>query len=120
MASPVRPLSEVIEITIASGQSLSDPVNMLGRVVTAVLVPSAWTSADITFQGSIDGVTYGDLHNPSGEYGVTGTAGALIAVDAAVFFGVNYIRVRSGTSASAVNQAAARVISLASAVPDRQ
>ena len=109
----------VSTITIPAGQSLSGPVELrpqgrAGFCTAAVLVmPSAWTAADITFQGSIDGSTFGNLFDDSGaEVVVKAGAGRVIVLPAADFWGLRWIKVRSGTSTSPVNQSAQRVLTI--------
>lgn len=100
--------------TIASGQSLSDAIDLQGYTPLSVLMPGTWTAATLTFQLSADGGTtfvevcdgYGSAVNPA--------AAALqsIALDPAVFAAATHLKIRSGTSASAVNQAADRALIL--------
>jgi len=109
----------VATAVIASGQSLSGAVELKpqgrsGFCTAAVMVmPSAWTAADITFQGSIDGSTFGNLHDDSGvEVVVKAAASRVIVLSAAYFWGLRWIRVRSGTSSVPVAQAAQRSITI--------
>jgi len=104
--------------TIANGQSLSDEVDIgIGRKVVGIIAPEAWTAAEMTFQV---GITSGDLHelydadSTNVQYGVV--AGAYILPEhLSDFEGVRYIKVRSGTAAAPVNQAAERTIILVTA-----
>lgn len=76
-------------------------------------MPAAWTAADITYQGSADGSTWYDLHtDPAGEVVSTVTAGKLVSVYAEDFETCQWLRLRSGTSAAAVAQGAARTLVL--------
>jgi hypothetical protein len=46
-------------VTIASGQSLSDAVIVKkGFTISGILMPSAWTAANITLYGTLDGSNY--------------------------------------------------------------
>ena len=117
MASPVQTLCETINADIASGQSLSGAINMQGRVLTGLYVPSGWTAADITFQSSPDGVTWYDHYDVLGEAKVSAVAGKYHAVDNSVFMGANFLKVRSGISAGPVTQAAARTVILMGGTP---
>lgn len=105
--------------TIASGQSLSDIVELRpqGRAgactLATIVMPSAWTSANITFQGSVDGQTFGNVYDDSGaEVTVAAAASRVIVVTASYFWGIRWIRLRSGTSSVPVNQAAQRTLTL--------
>jgi hypothetical protein len=99
---------------IANGASLSGVIDLEQLNITGLLIPAAWTAADITFQVSPDGTTFGDLVDSSGnEVKLSGiAAGKFIGVNLAEASGVRYLKIRSGTSAAAVNQAAERTISL--------
>jgi hypothetical protein len=83
-----------------------------------IITPAAWTAAAITFQASPDGVTYYDLWFNDAEYTIASAtvataAARSIVLDPAVFYGIRYLKLRSGTSAAPVNQGAARTITLA-------
>lgn len=99
--------------TIALNQSLSAAVSLGGLGVVQIVMPGAWDAAGITFQVSLDGVTYVDLYNNSGsEYSVVVSAGRAIILPPADLAGFNYIKVRSGTAGTPVPQTAARAITL--------
>lgn len=95
---------------IAASAALSGPVFIGGRL-TSVAVASDWTAAVITFQGSQDGVTWYNIYDSAGnEVSVTIAAGDLASVDN--FDGAVYMKVRSGTSGSPVNQTNAESVVL--------
>jgi len=99
--------------TITSGTSLSAAISLNpGYFPCAIYMPAAWTTAGITFQVSFDGVTYYNLYKEDGtEYTLTTPAASnAIALTPGYFAGAAYIKIRSGTSGSAVNQGADRSI----------
>ena len=103
--------------TIAKDASLSDAVEIAGYHYMGIVMPAAWTtSATLTFQVSADGTTYQNLYDDSGaEVTVSGVAASIsISLDALALKLApwNYIKIRSGTASSAVNQAAARSITV--------
>ncbi|NTU77322.1 MAG: hypothetical protein HGA90_05865, partial [Alphaproteobacteria bacterium] len=50
-----------VTATIASGTSLSDAQNLGGLRLFGLVMPAAWTTANLTFQASFDGgATWGD------------------------------------------------------------
>lgn len=105
-----------VSATIANGASLSGVVDIgEGRVLCAIDMPADWTAANLTFQASTasDG-TYDNLYDQYGtEKTVTAAEDRYIPLDDPAFWlGVRYVKVRSGTAASAVNQGAERVITL--------
>jgi hypothetical protein len=108
-ASPV----EYSTTTIANGASLSSAVNIGSKTVLGVVMPAAWTTANLTFQVSYDGTNYANLYDKDGtEYTVTAAASRHIYVEPAQWVGVKYIKVRSGTSGTPVNQGADRSVVL--------
>lgn len=101
---------KVESFSIANGASLSDEIAILGDVV-AIIMPSAWTAANLTFQAGSDDTAVANMYDEFGnEYTVTAAASRYIFVDPADFAGVAKLKVRSGTSGSAVNQGAARTV----------
>lgn len=98
---------------IALGTALSAAVDCVDGRAIRVDMPAAWDAADLTFQVSLDGVTYSDLYDAYGsEYVVRASASRAILLNPVDFIGVRYLKVRSGTGAVPVNQTAARSITL--------
>ncbi len=118
MANPVQRLSEPEAVTIANGASLSTGINLRGRVPTGVYMSAAWTAAVLTFQASPDGSTWYNVQTESVELSITTAAGQYIAFEPTRFFGINWLKVRSGTSGTPVNQAADRALVLMTGKPD--
>lgn len=100
---------------ILSGQSVSSDIRVDGKLV-GILIPSAWTAAALTFQGSVDGSTFANIYDDGTERTI---ASANVAVDRFLWLNLanwlpfSHIRIRSGTAAAAVNQAADRSLILA-------
>ena len=105
---------EAVPVTIASGTSLSAAVNCGGLRLFGLVMPAAWTTANLTFQMSHDGgATWVNMYDASGtELTTPAAASRFIAVDPAQFAAVTLIKVRSGSAATAVNQAQDAVVSL--------
>lgn len=88
---------------IAAGASLSNAVYLGSDVPYAVGLPNGWSAANLTFQGSIDGVTFFELYvgdaGTEAAYTITTTAttGRTIAVDGTKFMGLSAFKIRSGT-----------------------
>ncbi|WP_234680804.1 hypothetical protein [Bradyrhizobium monzae] len=101
--------------TILSGQNLSAPIDLANHALAGIEMPSAWTSAVITFQVSSDGVTYRDFWDENGEVSFQAAANRAIRIASWSWFAIRYLKIRSGTSATPVAQAADRVINLYSA-----
>lgn len=118
--SPVQALCDPEDVVIANGASLSGGLNLNGRVLCGVYMPGAWTAAGLSFAAcdTLAG-TYEAIQTATAEYVATAAASQYVALDPVVFYGVRFIKVRSGTVALAVNQGAARTLTLMCAVPSR-
>ena len=103
---------ETTTVTIASGASLSGAVDLQGRKLVAIDMPSGWTAASLTYQASADGVTYDDVYDGATERSLTVAASRYMMQNIGDWIGVRYLKIRSGTSAAPVNQGASRVITL--------
>jgi hypothetical protein len=103
--------------TIGIGTALSGPVALGALTLVGISMPAVWTTAPLTFQVSPDGgTTWQELYDGAGnEVTIEAAAGQyIIPLNLASYFwrGINMVQVRSGTSGSPVNQAAAAIINL--------
>lgn len=105
---------KVISFTIANGESLSESIDITGiKKPRRVIMPSAWTAANLTFQGSYDDSTFNDVYDYNGtELNVTAAASRTIELPFTTLDGIRYLKVRSGTAGVAVNQGAERTLYL--------
>lgn len=104
-------------LTIAASESLSGASQNLGEFrILGILMPASWTAADLTFQGSADGTTYGDLYDDVGnEVGVDAAASRLISLTGAKFDALqacSFVKVRSGPTGAGVAQGGDRSLVL--------
>lgn len=119
-ARPVGVDPAEIALTIAINESLSaDSGDLSGAVPVGLWTPAAWTAAAVTFLVSRDGgSTFADLFDAVlGEVTIQSSliptgAARRFALDPRLFVGVKRLKVRSGISGTAVNQAAARALYL--------
>lgn len=94
---------------IASGGSLSDAVDLGDLRAVRIVMPAAWTAAALTFQTSYDGTAFNDLYDEAGaEVSYTVAAGRSVRLPVGDWLGVRFLKLRSGTTGTPVNQAAAR------------
>lgn len=108
---------EVIEATIASGQSLSSIVDLGSRVLVAIQVP-AWTQAQFSFFASHDGSAFGKLTGVN--QAPVQTAGDVKAGDYCtlatfpeeIWKSVRWLRIQSGAFDTPVNQGGERTLYL--------
>lgn len=99
--------------TIPAAASQSDALIVGGLQLLDLVVPAAWDAANITLLGSIDGTAFFPIHDAAGaEVALTAAPGRIVRFPAEFFVGVNFLRLRSGTTAAPVNQAAQRVVHL--------
>ena len=114
------PNNHIQTVTIASGASLSGAADFTAFSVNkdnyrlfGIIMPSSWTAASITFQVSFDNVLFNDFYDINGnEVTVYASSSKAFYLDPVIFASIPYIKVRSGTSAAPVNQAADRTIGL--------
>lgn len=99
--------------TAANGASSA--INISGLTLSCIQMSTAWDTANIGFQGNVDGSTnFFDVHDTAGNYLTYATsAGYLLAFDPAPFSGLQLLKLVSESSAGvAVAQTAARVVKL--------
>jgi len=100
-------------VTIANGTSLSPAVDLDKYSLIGINMPSGWTTANLSFQVAHDNSTFNPLNDKTGEIDLASAAASVyIALDPTVFVGLRFIKLRSGTNATPVNQGADRVITL--------
>jgi hypothetical protein len=103
----------VTPVTIANAQALSSIIVCKGLKLAGILMPAAWDAAAITLQASMDGSTFLDVNDKAGaEVSITTAAGKCITLDPAPLQAFCFLRIRSGTGATPVNQTAQRVVTL--------
>lgn len=113
MGAPV--VSEAIEtrtVTIANGASLSDAVDLGGRKLVAIDMPASWTAASLTFQASVDGVTFDNVYDGATERALIVGASYYSALNIGDWVGFRHLKIRSGTAGTPVNQGGARTLTL--------
>ncbi len=107
----------ITSVKILAGTSVSDIIDLGAQRLSLIQTPAAWTSANFTFQvgigSNIDSLTFANLFDAGGtEYVVTAAASETIIVPFADFVGIRYLKIRSGTNGTPVNQAADRILLL--------
>jgi hypothetical protein len=107
-------------VTIPSGAAVpAAPAlyqDLGGYTPIAILMPPAWTAANLTFRGTIDGSTLVDVYDSTGtELTVTAAASRYVVFTSAhiaAFAGLQGVTIRSGTAGVPVNQGGARTLYL--------
>ena len=112
------------DVTLAAGATgLSEAFTLNGgHAIVGLIMPATWVTADITFQISMDPIAhvpadaapsnfYNVFDETGGEVTVSGPAASrAIMLAQNVYITGNYFKIRSGTSALAVDQTASRTI----------
>lgn len=95
--------------TIANGAALSNAIDIGTAELVGVSMPDTWDTASITFTATIDDTNFLAVNDAAGnEVEVTApVADKHILFSFAGIKGFNKIKLRSGTSASPVNQTTA-------------
>lgn len=101
-----------IPVTISNGTSLSPQIALGDSALAGISMPAAWDAAAITVQVSTDGATFQEMQSISAVVSIAAAAGQYIALDTAIWRGINLIKLRSGTSGAPVNQTADRALIL--------
>jgi hypothetical protein len=95
--------------TILAGQSLSDAFDASGALQLFIVTPAVWTSANVTFQASIDtGTNFFNLFGHLGPeimLAMGDRLNAMTVVDITDFPKAVFLKLRSGTRNSPVVQA---------------
>jgi hypothetical protein len=103
-------------VVIANGTSLSAAIDVDDQRPARIQMPGTWDAANLTFQTSIDNVTFANLYDSFGnEYTVQAAASREILLPFVDFVGIRYLKVRSGTSGTPVSQTADRTLLLGTA-----
>jgi hypothetical protein len=104
-------------VLIANNASLSAPFQLRAQPIIRIWAPSLWTTAVLTFQGSRDGANWDDLYDQANaelSLAVTQPTSPTFERSYAIprewTLGCEYIRFRSGTAISPVNQLGDRII----------
>lgn len=120
MANAVRALTETVQCDILSGASLSAEINMVGRIPVGLYIPAGWASASVTFQFAHEGggIYFDVLDNTGAELVAPVVAGAYLALNSQLFLGARFLRLRSGTTSTPVNQVADQSVMIAAGVAD--
>ena len=103
----------IVTATIANGAALSDAIDIRGVIRGEVLIPSAWTAADMGFQrSSTVGGTFVPAANALGnliEITLTTPTDRSFSIPDDVF-SASFIKLWSQTAGAGVNQGAARSV----------
>ncbi len=105
----IQDFRTTIAVTIATGESLSTGYDLGGYRVAAIINPSSWTTASLTFAGGVSsGATFYSVHGTTGdELAVTTTGLQCHGLDSDTSLGISacrWLKVRSGVKGTEVTQ----------------
>lgn len=111
------PVPTTIPATIADGASLSSAIDLgvsdLRSVRPCALLVDNWDAADMSFQGSADGDDWYDIYRQDGtELTIEIAADRIVVLTPADFLGFLYLKVRSGTTDTPINQSPAVAVTM--------
>jgi len=102
-----------MKVTILSGASLSNSLDLGGNKLVGIIMPTSWTTANLTFQGAVgEDDAYQDIYDTAGNELVVTAAASRILVDIPELSVCRFLKIRSGTTGTSVNQDATRNIKL--------
>lgn len=105
----------VSDCTISNGASLSAAVDLGVYRLVGISIPATFEPTTLTFQSSYDNVTWMNVYDSYGtEKSVSAGTSRRVILSPGDFYGVRYIRIRGGTSASPTTVAADRTVKLIS------
>ena len=115
-----RKASTRVQVTIASAAAVSGAFKPAGQRIAGVIVPSAWTAADISFELEEPSGTWVKLVDPAGALvKITGVATALSEAmlppeiaDRVAHYGAMRLVSTNTASEANINQDAARTLTL--------
>lgn len=99
-ALPVQKVLVVAAASIANAATVSAAIPTQGLTLVGVQLPAAFTGTALTFQGSVDGVTYQAVYSTTSGTALSYTIAQAryIAIDPAPFYGLAYIKLVSGST----------------------
>jgi hypothetical protein len=98
----------VNNVTIASSSTTSGSIDLQGLGLVGMIMPATFTGSTVTFQMSLDDVTYYDIYNTNNtQVSATVTQGRAYLFVPGDFVGVRYLKVKSSST-----EGSSRVITL--------
>jgi hypothetical protein len=95
----------------SAADGLSEIIDLGAARASALQMPITWTTASLTVQASADGVTFGDVFKAGSELTLDADAGRVLLLGTDLV-GLQFLRFRSGTSLTPIQQEADRTLKL--------
>lgn len=88
--------------TVANGTDESGVITTNGMSLCGIQLPATMTSTSITFEAATTkNGTYQPIYNKSGQVSYTITSGQFLAIDPADFYGVQFLKIKTGSNEGA-------------------
>ena len=101
----------VTQANVIINLTTSAAIDLAGSTLQGIVMPATWTTANLTFQASADGVPFNDMYTESGtEVNVSAGASRYIRLEPGLWTSVRFLQIRSGTTGTPVAQAASRTL----------
>lgn len=102
-----------IAATIANGASETDVIDLGDWVPSAIQMSAGWDTAALTLRGSFDGTNFFPIYVDGSEFSISAPAvSALHMISIPAMGALKFLKIRSGTASSPVNQTAARSLAV--------
>ncbi len=93
---------EYHDVVISSSGTVSTAASLNDFTLCGFILPAAFTGAAVTFQGSVDNVTFSTIYDSSdAAIGATVTQGRAYSLNLIDFLGYPYIKIVSGSAEGA-------------------
>lgn len=92
-----------LSVAIANGQQESASIPCGGFVLCGILLPAAFTGTALTFEASVDNISFFPVKSTTGGTTLTYTVaqGNYYAIDPKDFQGINFLKIKSGSAEGA-------------------
>lgn len=93
-------LNPALSSSIANGATKSGIINLNGFTLCGILLPAAFTGTALTFEASVDGTNFFTLKTTTSGTSLSYTVaqGNFYAIDPKDFYGVNWLKIVSGSA----------------------
>jgi hypothetical protein len=89
-------------VAIANGQQESAAIQTHGLSLCGIQLPAAFTGTAVTFEAcDTVGGTYLPVYNAGGQVSYTVAASRYIAIDPKDFYGIQFLKIKSGSAEAA-------------------
>ncbi len=103
-------MNPALQVTLLSGGTKTPAINLNGFTLCGIFLPATFTGTTLTFEASIDGVTFVAVKSTTSGSALSYTVAqnTFAAIDPKDFQGIRYLKIVSGST-----EGADRVLTLA-------